>query len=133
MYDLRIKPGAEAKLMLGAAKHMLRDLEIKKIQQEKNGYNNEEPGSHYRESYLTILRSIAVSKELITKMDQSFKDPKDIMNDWRKYDFVYQNSFGHWNICLNPVFIAGHKNCVAIPKREDGKIIMPGEKIPYKG
>jgi len=33
-----------------------------------------------------------------------------------KYYFLYKNSFGQWNSASNPVFIAKHTYCRAIPK-----------------
>ena len=39
-----------------------------------------------------------------------------------EYVFVYRNSFGDWNVATNPVFIAEHKDCIAI-KRDDIKEI----------
>ena len=34
----------------------------------------------------------------------------------KEYYFLYKNSIGQWNHCTNPVFIASHKHCRAIPK-----------------
>lgn len=33
----------------------------------------------------------------------------------REYIFIYQNSIGKWNTCINPGFIARHQMCRAIP------------------
>ncbi len=33
-----------------------------------------------------------------------------------KYYFLYKNSIGKWYDCINPVFIASHQHCRAIPK-----------------
>ena len=32
------------------------------------------------------------------------------------YEFIYKNNRGQWDICKNPVFIARHTCCRAIPK-----------------
>lgn len=32
------------------------------------------------------------------------------------YEFIYKNSRGQWDICKNPIFIARHTFCRAIPK-----------------
>ncbi len=37
-------------------------------------------------------------------------------NNWNDYTFIYRDSLGHWNVAKNPVFIAEHKYCKAIPK-----------------
>ena len=36
----------------------------------------------------------------------------------REYIFIYQNSIGKWDKCINPQFIARHQMCRAIPVAE---------------
>jgi hypothetical protein len=35
-----------------------------------------------------------------------------------EYWFLYKDSTGEWNQCTNPVFIAEHKCCVALNKKD---------------
>lgn len=37
-------------------------------------------------------------------------------NSFGNYYFLYKNSTGSWNTATNPVFIAFHQHCRAIPK-----------------
>lgn len=36
--------------------------------------------------------------------------------EFDKYYYIYQNANGRWKQAFNPVFIAKHKTCEAIPK-----------------
>ena len=38
------------------------------------------------------------------------------MNNWNNYVFVYRDFLGVWHEARNPVFIASHKDCIAIEK-----------------
>ena len=40
------------------------------------------------------------------------------MNNWNDYYFIYKDAFNRWNEAKNPVFIAEHKMCKAIKKKE---------------
>lgn len=39
----------------------------------------------------------------------------------KDYIFIYKNSTGKWDICINPEFIARHTVCRAIPVAELNK------------
>ena len=39
----------------------------------------------------------------------------------KEYIFIYKNSTGAWNTCINPEFIARHTMCRAIPVAELNK------------
>ena len=39
----------------------------------------------------------------------------------KEYIFIYKNSTGAWNTCINPEFIARHQMCRAIPVEQLNK------------
>ena len=39
----------------------------------------------------------------------------------KEYIFIYKNSTGVWNTCINPEFIARHQMCRAIPVEQLNK------------
>jgi len=49
--------------------------------------------------------------EAVNKCFDKFEE-----GNWNDYTYIYQDSLGHWNIATNPVFIAEHKCCRAVPK-----------------
>ena len=58
----------------------------------------------------------------------------------KEYIFIYKNSTGTWNTCINPEFIARHTMCRAIPVAELNKcfksiksllLVMNNEDILY--
>ena len=39
-----------------------------------------------------------------------------MISNFDNFFFIYKNSFGNWDICTNPKFVARHQYCRAIHK-----------------
>ena len=43
-------------------------------------------------------------------------------NNWNNYWFIYKDTLGFYSMSTNPIFIAEHKDCFAIKKKDIANI-----------